>query len=83
MRPDSDEFVLELLVQCKLKLQVLQMELKGKDLDTVMKEMEEDEVRTCCIRTALTMMVLNSRQLICRCGCRQQIFIRIVWVNHQ
>ncbi|XP_037546472.1 coiled-coil domain-containing protein 151 [Nematolebias whitei] len=41
--PDSDEFVLELLVQCELKLKALQTELKGKDLVAVMKEMEEDE----------------------------------------
>lgn len=59
MLPDSDEFVLELLVQCELKIQALQTELQGKDLDAIMKEMEEDEVRECYVRATLTMMVLK------------------------
>ncbi|MEQ2181309.1 hypothetical protein GOODEAATRI_010189 [Goodea atripinnis] len=45
VRPDSDEFVLELLAQCQLKLQILQKKLEGKDLASVMKEIEENEVR--------------------------------------
>uniref|UniRef100_A0A3B4VBQ4 Coiled-coil domain containing 151 n=1 Tax=Seriola dumerili TaxID=41447 RepID=A0A3B4VBQ4_SERDU len=43
--PDSDEFVLELMTQCELKLQLLQEELQGKDLAAIMKEMEKEEVR--------------------------------------
>lgn len=43
--PDSDEFVLELMTECELKLQLLQEELRGKDLAAIMKEMEEEEVR--------------------------------------
>lgn len=43
--PDSDEFVLELLKQCELKIQVLQTRLEGEDLDALKKEMEKDEVR--------------------------------------
>lgn len=42
--PDSDEFVVELLTQCELKLQLLHEELQGKDLAAIMKEMEEEEV---------------------------------------
>ncbi|XP_074552835.1 coiled-coil domain-containing protein 151 [Halichoeres trimaculatus] len=41
--PDSDEFVVELMTQCELKLQSLHEELQGKDLAAIMKEMEEDE----------------------------------------
>ncbi|KAI3352822.1 hypothetical protein L3Q82_019396 [Scortum barcoo] len=41
--PDSDEFVVELLTQCELKLQLLHEELQGKDLAAIMKEMEEEE----------------------------------------
>ncbi|XP_070684380.1 coiled-coil domain-containing protein 151 [Pempheris klunzingeri] len=41
--PDSDEFVVELMTQCELKLQLLHEELQGKDLTAVMKEMEEEE----------------------------------------
>ncbi|XP_028457648.1 coiled-coil domain-containing protein 151 isoform X3 [Perca flavescens] len=41
--PDSDEFVVELMTQCELKLQLLQEELHGKDLAAIMKEMEEEE----------------------------------------
>ncbi|XP_071359989.1 coiled-coil domain-containing protein 151 isoform X2 [Trachinotus anak] len=41
--PDSDEFVLELMTQCELKLQLLQEELQGKDLAAIMKEMEKEE----------------------------------------
>ncbi|CAJ1053804.1 coiled-coil domain-containing protein 151 [Xyrichtys novacula] len=41
--PDSDEFVVELLTQCELKLQSLHEELQGKDLAAIMKEMEEEE----------------------------------------
>ncbi|KAM9363879.1 coiled-coil domain-containing protein 151 [Symphorus nematophorus] len=41
--PESDEFVLELITQCELKLQLLQEELQGKDLAAIMKEMEEEE----------------------------------------
>ncbi|XP_029366210.1 coiled-coil domain-containing protein 151 [Echeneis naucrates] len=40
---DSDEFVLELMTQCELKLQLLQEELQGKDLAAIMKEMEKEE----------------------------------------
>ncbi|XP_017272386.1 coiled-coil domain-containing protein 151 isoform X2 [Kryptolebias marmoratus] len=43
VRPDSDELVLQLLIQSELKLQALQAELEGADLDAIMKEMEEDE----------------------------------------
>lgn len=41
--PDSDEFVVELLTQCELKLQLLHEELQGKDRAAIMKEMEEEE----------------------------------------
>lgn len=41
----SKESVVDLLAQCELKLQLLQDELHGKDLSTLMKEMEEEEVR--------------------------------------
>ncbi|XP_041790100.1 coiled-coil domain-containing protein 151 [Chelmon rostratus] len=41
--PDSDEFVLQLMTQCELKLQLLQEELQGKDLAAITKEMEEEE----------------------------------------
>ncbi|XP_042340178.1 coiled-coil domain-containing protein 151 [Plectropomus leopardus] len=41
--PDSDEFVVELMTQCELKLQSLHDELRGRDLAAIMKEMEEDE----------------------------------------
>uniref|UniRef100_A0A3P9MTX4 Coiled-coil domain containing 151 n=1 Tax=Poecilia reticulata TaxID=8081 RepID=A0A3P9MTX4_POERE len=41
--PTSDEFVLELLNQCGTKLWVLLEELEGKDMASVMKEIEEDE----------------------------------------
>lgn len=42
--PDSDEFVMELMTQCELKLQLLHEEFQGKDIAAVMKEMEEEEV---------------------------------------
>ncbi len=42
--PDSDEFVLELMKQCELKLQQLHEEVQGKDAAAVMKEMDEEEV---------------------------------------
>lgn len=42
--PDSNEYVLHLMTQCNLKLQLLQEELRGHDLAAVMKEMEEEEV---------------------------------------
>jgi len=45
VHPDSDEFVVELMTQCELKLQLLNKQLEGKDLAALMKEMEEDEVR--------------------------------------
>ncbi|KAF3843943.1 hypothetical protein F7725_015991 [Dissostichus mawsoni] len=41
--PDSDEFVLELMTQCELKLKLLHEELRGKDVSAIMKEMEEEE----------------------------------------
>ncbi|KAM7009303.1 coiled-coil domain-containing protein 151 isoform 2-T2 [Tautogolabrus adspersus] len=41
--PDSDEFVVELMTQCELKLQLLQEELQGKDQAASMKEMVEEE----------------------------------------
>ncbi|XP_008407011.1 coiled-coil domain-containing protein 151 [Poecilia reticulata] len=44
--PTSDEFVLELLNQCGTKLWVLLEELEGKDMASVMKEIEEDEFFT-------------------------------------
>lgn len=42
--PDSDEFVVELMTQCELRLQLLLEELQGKDLATTLKEMEDEEV---------------------------------------
>ncbi|XP_054896798.1 coiled-coil domain-containing protein 151 [Poeciliopsis prolifica] len=44
--PTSDDFVLELLNQCDKKLQLLLEELEGKDMASVMKEIEEDEFYT-------------------------------------
>lgn len=44
MSPDSDEYVLELMTQCELKLQTLHEKVQGKDLTALMKEMEEEEV---------------------------------------
>ncbi|XP_030272771.1 coiled-coil domain-containing protein 151 isoform X2 [Sparus aurata] len=41
--PDSDEYVLELMTQCELKLQTLHEKVQGKDLTALMKEMEEEE----------------------------------------
>lgn len=45
MSADSDEFVVELMKQCELKLVLLQQELHGKEFSAIMKEMEEEEVR--------------------------------------
>ncbi|KAM8879152.1 coiled-coil domain-containing protein 151 isoform 2-T2 [Spinachia spinachia] len=41
--PDSDEFVVELITQCELRLQLLLEELQGKDLAATLNEMEEEE----------------------------------------
>ncbi|XP_028265264.1 coiled-coil domain-containing protein 151 [Parambassis ranga] len=41
--PDSHEFVIELMTQCEMKLQLLHSELEGQDLATISKELEEDE----------------------------------------
>lgn len=46
--PDSDEFAVELMTQCELKLHLLHEELQGKDLTAIMKEMLEEEVRQNC-----------------------------------
>ncbi|XP_008284597.1 coiled-coil domain-containing protein 151-like [Stegastes partitus] len=43
VHPDSDVYVVELMTQLELKLQVLQQELQGKDLAAIKKEMEEEE----------------------------------------
>lgn len=43
--PDSDQYVVELMTQCEMKLQILHEELQGKDQAAVLKEMEEEEVR--------------------------------------
>ncbi|XP_041839650.1 coiled-coil domain-containing protein 151 isoform X2 [Melanotaenia boesemani] len=40
---DSDEFVMALMHQCELKLQLLNKEFEGMDLAAIVKEMEEDE----------------------------------------
>lgn len=42
--PDSDEYMVTLLTQIGVKLQVLRDELKEKDLAPIKKEMEEEEV---------------------------------------
>ncbi|KAM7393749.1 hypothetical protein PAMP_020598 [Pampus punctatissimus] len=41
--PDTDEYAVELMTQCELKLQLLQEELQGKDQAAIKKEMEEEE----------------------------------------
>ncbi|XP_061844214.1 coiled-coil domain-containing protein 151 isoform X2 [Nerophis lumbriciformis] len=41
--PNADEFVVELLTQCERKLQLLQDRLRGKDLNEIAKDMEEEE----------------------------------------
>ncbi|XP_060907578.1 coiled-coil domain-containing protein 151 isoform X2 [Labrus mixtus] len=56
--PDSDEFVVELMTQCELKLQLLQEELQGKDQAASMKEMEEEEFY---IRIAGKLPAYNTR----------------------
>ncbi|KPP65218.1 coiled-coil domain-containing protein 151-like, partial [Scleropages formosus] len=44
--PSSEEYVLELLAQAEQKLLILHEELQGKNMDTIMKEMEEEEFYT-------------------------------------
>eukprot|EP00118_Oscarella_pearsei_P002609 m.11020 g.11020 ORF g.11020 m.11020 type:complete len:554 (+) comp22903_c0_seq1:22-1683(+) len=44
--PGSDEFVLEMLATCEQKLVKLVQELEGRNLDEVMKEMEDLEFRS-------------------------------------
>ncbi|KAM4594054.1 coiled-coil domain-containing protein 151 [Fundulus diaphanus] len=46
VRPGSDEFVLEILTQCELKLQMLLKKLEGKDLASITKEIDEYEFYT-------------------------------------
>ncbi|KAL6110535.1 odad3 [Pungitius sinensis] len=41
--PDSDGFVVELMTQCELRLQLLLEELQGKDLAAILKEMDQEE----------------------------------------
>ncbi|KAM8773711.1 outer dynein arm-docking complex subunit 3-like [Acanthopagrus schlegelii] len=41
--PDSNEYVLELMTQCELKLQTLHKKVQGKDLTALMKEMAAEE----------------------------------------
>lgn len=42
---DSEEYVVELLLQCEQKLQLLQEELEGRDLGAILKELDDEEVR--------------------------------------
>lgn len=43
--PKSEEYVLDQLGDCEQKLMGLVEELSSRDLDTVHKEMEDEEVR--------------------------------------
>lgn len=45
LSPTSDEYILDLLGTCEQKLLKLMDELGGKDINDVMKEMEDAEVR--------------------------------------
>lgn len=56
--PDSDEFVLELMTQCELRLRFLHGELKGKDFTATLKEMEEEEF---CVRIEGKLPAHNTR----------------------
>lgn len=44
LSPTSDEYILDLLGTCEQKLLKLMDELGGKDINDVMKEMEDAEV---------------------------------------
>lgn len=46
LEPSSEEFVLEQLGECEQKLVELVEELSSRDLDTILKEMEDQEVGT-------------------------------------
>ncbi|KAM9857682.1 coiled-coil domain-containing protein 151 [Aulostomus maculatus] len=56
--PDSGESVLELMMQCELKLHLLHKELQGKDHAAIMKEMEEEEF---LVRIEGTLPIYNTR----------------------
>ncbi|TNN57965.1 Coiled-coil domain-containing protein 151 [Liparis tanakae] len=56
--PDSDEFVLELMTQCELRLRLLHGELQGKDFTATLKEMEEEEF---CVRIEGKLPAHNTR----------------------
>ena len=45
LSPTSDEYILDLLGTCEQKLLKLMDDLGGKDINDVMKEMEDAEVR--------------------------------------
>lgn len=51
--PSSDEYVLDQLSTCEEKLLKLLEELDGQDLNVVVKQMEEEEVRTWLISSLL------------------------------
>ena len=51
MSPGADEYLLELMTQCELKLQTLHEKVRGKDLTALMKEMEEEDVSGSSVNT--------------------------------
>ena len=61
MSPDSNEYVLELMTQCELKLQTLHEKVQGKDLTALMKEMEAEEVSGSSINTHPALQWLKHR----------------------
>ncbi|TRY92367.1 hypothetical protein DNTS_014101 [Danionella cerebrum] len=46
LAPDSDEQMLQLMSEVEQKLTILKEDLQGKDLATIIKEMEEEEFQT-------------------------------------
>lgn len=54
--PGSEEYVLEQLGQAEQKLVTLAEELASRDLDTICKEMEDEEV--CCSGSGLSLSQL-------------------------
>ena len=51
MEPGSEEAILDLLSDCEQKLVSLVEELGSRDLDTIQREMEDEEVK--CNKTLI------------------------------
>ena len=83
LEPGSEEGIIEMLGECEQKLVSLVEELGSRDLDTIQKEMEDEEVIDNLSQCSPVYMYVHVPNLLCHCNTSLLYIIIIIMACHK